>query len=207
MSGVRRRDRRRHPRRRAALLGVALVPLLGGCIFDVRDPEPPTTQAIDYLPRSNAANVWENCRLALVNRDAGGWDTALSQDFVYEPDSETVQAYPGIDWSQWGKSQEMNFISSWFASGVQIQANLRDTDINTPDGAGGLAEWEIIYLLTITDSQTGSQTRYRASAVLQFTLEGSYYYLSYWRDQQGEEDPVSGATLETMGRLRGAFGS
>lgn len=178
----------------------------GGCLFEPRDPEPPTSRAIDYLPRSSAANIWENCRLALVNQDAGGWDTAVSANFVYLPDSETQQAYPEVFATAWDKDREMNFISSWFASDVQIQANLRDQDISTPDGAGGLAEWEIIYLLTVTDRQTGSVTRYRATAILQFSLEGSYYYLSSWRDQQGEEDPDTGAALETMGRLRGAFG-
>ena len=186
---------------------LAALVLLCGCIFDARDPEPPTTQAINYLPRSRAANIWENCRLALINRDAGGWDTAVSENFYYVPDSQTEQAYPGIDWSQWGKQQEMAFINSWFASGVTIAANLRDgDDDNTPDGSGGLAEWTITYQLTVTD-QTGSLTRYRAKAVLEFTLEGSYYYLSSWRDEQGEQDPDSGTTLESMGMLRGAFGS
>lgn len=192
---------------RCGLLLALALPWLGGCMFAPRDPEPPTTAAINYLPRSSAANVWENCRLALINGDTGGWDTALSPNFVYEPDSETEQAYPGIDWSAWDKDREMNFINSWFATDVEIQADLRDTDINTPDGAGGVAEWEIIYLVTVIDPQTQSTTRYRATAVLRFTLEGSYYYLSYWRDVQGEEDPDSGSTLETMGRLRGAFGS
>lgn len=193
--------------RRLALLSLVVPLAAGGCLFEPREPEPPTTQAIDYLPRSNPDNIWENCRLALINRDTGGWDTAVSESFRYEPDSDTRQAYPDIDWGQWGKDREMSFINSWFSSGVQIQADLRETEINTPGGADGFAEWELIYLLTVTDSQTGTVTRYRASAVLQFTLEGSYYYLSYWRDEQGEEDPDTGAALETMGRLRGAFGT
>jgi hypothetical protein len=200
-----------HLQGRARLLPPAVMAclglLLGGCLFEARDPEPPTSLAIDYLPRSSAENIWENCRLALNNRDTGGWDTAVSENFVYVPDSDTEQAYPAVDWANWDKDAEMDFINSWFASGVTIVADLRDTDINTPPGDGGVAEWEIIYLLTVEDAQTGSITRYRGSAVLEFTLEGSYYFLSYWRDEQGEEDPDTGAPLETMGRLRGAFGS
>ncbi len=189
------------------VVSVASCVFLVGCIFDAREPEPPTSLAIDYLPRSSADNIWENCRLALINRDTGGWDTALSPNFVYEPDGQTEQAYPNIDWTSWGKDAEMDFINSLFASGVTIQANLRDTDISTPAGAGGIAEWEVIYLVTVTDQQTGSLTRYRATATLRFTLEGSYYFLSYWRDVQGEEDPDTGAPLESLGSLRGAFGS
>jgi hypothetical protein len=126
--------------------------LLGGCLFEARDPEPPTSLAIDYLPRSSAENIWENCRLALINRDTGGWDTAVSENFVYVPDSDTEQAYPAVDWANWDKDREMDFINSWFASGVTIQADLRDTDISTPPGDGGVAEWEIIYLLTVDRS-------------------------------------------------------
>jgi len=184
----------------------ALIAHLGGCLFDTRDPEPPTSGAIDYLPRSNAANVWENCRLALINKDTGGWDTAVFEGFVYEPDSDTEQANPSVDWDSWGKDAEMNFINSWFATDVTISANLRDTDINTPDGSGGVAEWEIIYLLSVVDNQSGSTTRYRGNAVLRFTVEGSYWFLTYWRDQNGEPDPDNpGSTLPTMGALRAAF--
>ena len=38
-------------------------------------------------------------------------------------------------------------------------ADLLDVAINTPDGAGGLAEWDVIYYITVTDNQTGSITR------------------------------------------------
>ena len=178
---------------------------LGGCLFDTREPEPPSTGAIDYLPRSSAANVWENCRLALINQDTGGWDTAISENFVYVPDADTEQAYATVDWANWGKDAELSFVNSWFATGIAITADLRDTDINTPDGSGGVAEWEIIYFLSVVDNQSGTTTRYRGNAVLRFTLEGSYWFLSYWEDRNGEPDPDSGATLETMGRLRGAF--
>lgn len=194
---------------RTSLLALIALGCLvcSGCLFEPRDPEPPTSLAIDYLPRSSADHIWENCRLSLINRDTGGWDTAISDDFVYVPDGDTEQAYPAVDWTNWDKQAEMGFINSFFATGVTISANLLDTAISTPDGAGGLAEWEVIYFLTVTDPQSGSVTNYRASAVLEFTLEGSYWFLSYWRDEQGEEDPETGATLETMGRLRGAFGS
>jgi hypothetical protein len=188
------------------LVIAAAAAVLSGCFFEPRTPEAPSTQAINYLPRSSAANVWENCRLALVNKDTGGWDTAVSADFRYEPDSETEGAYPTVDWTSWNKDAELNFINSWFATDVTINADLLDETFATPDGSGGLAEWDLIYLLTVTDNQSGSVTRYRGRCVLQFTLEGSYWYLSYWRDEGGEEDPDNpGATLETMGRLRGAF--
>jgi len=183
---------------------------LGGCLFDTREPEPPQTAAIDYLPRSSPGNIWENCRLALTNKDSGGWDTAISENFEYVPDGSTESAFPGVAWASWDKPTEMSFIGNWFASGATIQsaqAQWKDPNSpNTEDGSGGFAEWEVIYFLSVTDN-FGSSTRYRGSAVVQFSLEGSYWYLSYWRDTQGEQDPDNPAsTLPTMGALRGTFG-
>lgn len=191
------------------LLAVAALPLVAGCLFDTREPEPPDTAAIDYLPRSGPANVWENCRLALTNRDSGGWDTAVSENFEYVPDGNTETGFGGVDWMAWTKETEMAFIGSWFASGAQITSSSLqwiDTDISTPDGSGGYAEWDLIYYFEVESNS--SVTRYRGRAILQFELEGSYWYLRYWRDEQGEDDPDSpGSTLATMGTLRGTFGN
>ena len=154
--------------------------------------------------------MWENCRLALNNSDLGGWDSALRENFHYNPDSEAASAYPGAPWDDqtaWDKETELSFISSWFATGVTIQADLLnggDAD-NTPDGDGQTAEWEITYLLTITNSQDGSTTRYRARATLLFHTDGAFWYLEAWRDDQGENDPDTGDPLQSMGFLRGAF--
>jgi hypothetical protein len=196
--------------RRLLMLVLALASApLGGCLFDTRDPEPPETAAIDYLPRSSPANVFENLRLALVNKDSGGWDTAVSEEFQYVPDGFTESLFPAVDWAGWGKEQEMAFISNWFAAGVTIESSSLewlDTAVSTPDGSGGFAEWDVIYFLTTTD-QFGSTTRYRGRAIMEFSLEGSYWFLSYWRDEQGEQDPDDPAnTLATFGALRGTFG-
>jgi hypothetical protein len=188
-----------------ALILILAAVALGGCIFDTRDPEPPSTQAINYLPRSSAPNVWENCRLALVNKDIGGWDDAIGEEFQYVPDSETQLAYPTVDWTDWNKQDELDFMNTWFSTDVTIDADLLDEEINTPDGQGGFAEWDLIYLLTVTDNQTGSTTRYRGRCILNFNVPDNFWYVTFWRDEQGEADPESGATLQTMGALRGAF--
>jgi hypothetical protein len=200
------------PRHLRPLLAGSLLPLLltalGGCLFEPREPEAPETRSIAYLPRTLAENVWENCRLALINRDTGGWDTAIADNFVYEPDGNTLSAYPTVDWANWDKDAEMGFINSWFATDVTIAADLLnggDDDV-TPAGSGGVAEWEVTYLITVTDNQTGSVTRYRGLCTLRFELQGSYWFLAFWRDEVGQEDPDNpGSTLETLGTVRGVF--
>jgi len=186
----------------AAVLALAA----GGCLFEPRDAEPPATgQQIDYLPRTAPANVWENCRLSLVNRDVTGWDNAIYETFQYIPDSDTRSAFPAVDWDNWGRAQEIAFITSLYNNVTAIAADLRDEEISTPEGSGNFAEWDIIYLVEVTD-QTGSVTKYRGRATLQFELQGSYWYLTYWRDENGESDPDNpDVQLPTMGVLRANF--
>ena len=197
--------------RRAALLaGLATLFLAtSGCFFNPREAETPSGDEIRYLPRTSPANVWENAQLSLTNADVQGWDDAIGAEFHYYPDSETEQAYPSVGWGEnWTRENEISFVTRWYGSNVSIAANLRDTDISTDDPSGTSTQWELIYFLRVTDRSTGSETRYRAHAFIDFQLEGNFWYISGWRDANGESDPDNPAvTLEAMGRLRGAFGS
>lgn len=192
--------------KRLLLCLCALSVLLAGCLFDPRDADPPSTEdPIEYLPRTSPRNVWTNCRLALENGDVTGWDNAIYESFLYEPDSQALAQYPGVFATPWDKEREMAFISTWFANDPLIQANLFDEEISTPDPSGNIALWDIIYYLVVTEN--GSQTRYRASARLVFELKGSYYYLTRWTDEGGESDPDDPQILlPTLGVVRGALG-
>lgn len=193
--------------RKSCLLIPLLALLLGGCLFEPREAETPSTQdPIRYLPRTSARNVWENCRLALENADVTGWDNAVHESFRYEPDSQTLSQYPAEFATPWDKPREVNFVSEWFSNRPIIVANLLDEEISTPDATGGRAEWDIIYYLNVTDRQTGSESRYRARATLVFELVGNYYFLTFWRDDGGESDPDNPQNLlPTLGVVRGAF--
>jgi len=101
----------------------------------------------------------------------------------------------------------MAFVNSWFASDVTIAADLRDTDINTEDPSGTTAEWQLIYYVREIQNSSGSETRYRARATINFRLEANFWYIISWEDEAQESDPDDGSILlPTMGRLRGAFG-
>jgi hypothetical protein len=192
----------------AGILLAILAFALGGCLFEPREAETPISEGIvEYNPRTSARNVWANLELALGNTDAGGWDENLSEDFQYFPDTETESLYPGIDWANWGKPQEMTFINNWFGSNVTITADLFNEEINTNDPAGTSGEWELIYFVRVID-EFNSETRYRGRAFIGFQLEGNFWYIRYWRDQQGETDPENpNANLQTLGVVRGAFAS
>jgi hypothetical protein len=199
------------PRRRvlaAALAAVALLPATGGCLFNPREAEPPSAgDVVSYNPQTSARNVWANLELSLNNTDPAGWDLNISEDFRYFPDSETESIYPSVDWDNWDKAAEMSFINAWYGSNVTITADLLDTEINTNDPAGTSGEWELIYFVRVID-EFNSETRYRGRAFIGFLLEGNFWYISYWRDQQGEDDPDNpGSNLQTLGVVRGAIAS
>ncbi len=190
--------------------GPVLALLVGGCLFEPRDPEPPSTgDSIPYLPRTEVKNVWTNLELALRNTDTFGWEENISPDFTYIPDGDTVSELGPI-FGDWNVERERIFIANFFDSGVTIEAKMRDDEFEIPDD-GGASEvpWEgVIYYLEVTSTAEGSTTRYRCSAKITFRLEGNFWYVYQWEDQTRQSDPDNvDQQLPSMGVLRGNFGS
>ena len=192
-----------------ALLAVlAAVP---GCIiFDPRHPEPPTTGAqVTYLPQTSSANVWANLETSLNNTHAQGWQDNISQTaFSYEPDSAADTQFPGV-FAGWDIEREATFINNFYNAGVTIEAKMKDDAYTPPPDVGSETVWEgVIYDVKVTDPVDSSVTEYRGSAIITFKQEGNFWYISNWRDQQGESSPENpGQILSTMGVLRGTFAS
>lgn len=187
-----------------ALLVLLLTLPLGGCLFAPRTPEPPTGDPIAYLPQSGPDNVMENLELALKNKDATGYERQIGEDFKYETDSGTSAAYPGVDWETWDQAKEIAFVSNFLNTVSDIKVDMK-AEINYTNDSGNSAEHSYVYSMDV--SSGGSNVLYRASAIFEFKLEGTYWVLSRWYDEQGENDPESGSLLPTLGQRRGAFES
>jgi hypothetical protein len=193
-----------------AVISGSLV-VAAGCLFEPRDSEPPSSGGeVVYLPRGEAINVWTNAEKALNAIDTPGWGDAIgggvaeSPGFRYIPDGQTLQDFPNVDWDNWDREAEMAFITNFFNNVNLVQADLRDSTIFFEDPSGGEADWRFIYFLTVTDAN-GATTKYRASCEIRLRLRGSFWYIEEWIDEQGEEDPGTGAILPTMGSLRATF--
>ncbi len=194
------------PRLSFSLVGFLCLTLFCGCLFTPRDPEPPSSAApIDYLPRTSPRNVWANLGTSLENNDSFGWEENLHPEFTYLPDAESENQFPGA-FTGWDLAKEMIFINNFYASDVTNIASMRDSDFNVPEPVGNEVHWEgVIYYVRV--GSDGSETRYRASAIIIFRFEGNFWYVYSWEDQVGESDPDSGTILPTMGVLRATFGS
>ena len=198
------------PRRVANLLtGILAMLVLGGCLFEPREAAPPATgTTVSYFDKISSANVWANLEKSLEATHAPGWEDNISQDtFIYIPDSDADAQFPGV-FASWGRQEEIGFINNFYNNDVTITAQMKDDAFTVPPDTGGEVEWEsVIYDITVTSNLDGSSTRYRGSATITFKLEGSFWYIYEWRDQQGESDPDTGQLLPTMGVLRGTFAS
>ena len=189
-------------------IGLVLMLLVTGCIFEPRDPEPPSVgTTVPYLPRNSPRNVWENLQISLQHNDSFGWEENTSPDFTYLPDSDAADQFPGI-FDGWDYERETSFINNFYTTGVSNQVQMRNDEFNVPEPSGTEVVWQgVIYYLKVTDPNDGSETRYRASAIITFRLEANFWYIYRWEDQVGESDPDTGQILPTMGVLRGTFGS
>jgi len=199
-------------RGRRALTGALLAVLAAGasgCIFEPRDPElPGTGQQVEYLPQSSPQNVWANLEKSLLNTDAAGWERNISSlEFRYDPDDQANDQFPG-QFPGWDRGREINFINNFYNSGVSVTAQMRNDEFEIPGTSGNEVRWEgVIYDLTVTNLADNSAVRYRASADITFRLEGPSWYVYLWDDRNGESPPEGGGSLQTMGVLRGTFGS
>lgn len=195
-----------------ACLALACVGALSGCLFQPREAEPPRSGSeVVYLPRGEAINVWGNAEISLNAIDAPGWGDAVGgeaagSNFRYIPDSQTQLDFPGVDWANWSREQEMSFINNFYNNVSAVLADLRYEDLDIGDPSGGAADWRFTYLIDVTDV-SGTVTRYGGTCEVMLRLRGSFWYIEEWIDEEGASDPDTGAILPTMGSLRGAFAS
>lgn len=183
------------------ILALGLVPTLG-CLFEPRDAEPPSGGSITYLDQSRPENVLANLETAFQNRDAAGYERQIAAEFSYEPDADTEASYPDADWEAWNRETEIAFIQNFFNNVDGIAADL-NVEVIQGDWDGTTANLRYVYAVAVTES--GGQVPYRASVTLDFRLDGTFWVLTRWFDEQGEQDPGTQNSLPTLGQRRGAF--
>ncbi len=184
----------------AVFLGLALLPA-AGCLFEPREAEPPRAgEQIEYLVQRDAANVWANIETALEARDVAGWQAQFSPDLTAVDETGGDEAWWDANWNY---DQEIAFATAFFTQVSAIEADMRDTDIEIGQPAVE-GDWVIIYRITVTEAD-GSTTTYRAQARITFKLEGNFWYIIRWADEQAED--FEGSRRPTLGVLRTSIAS
>ncbi|MBC8423169.1 nuclear transport factor 2 family protein [bacterium] len=173
-----------------------------GCFFTPREAQDPGGEQITYIEQSSPENVIANIETALSHRDPAGYERQIAEEFSYQPDSDTEASYPGVDWLGWDREQEFAFMSDFLGNVDGVAVDMKDVEIFT-QWSGSEAELRYIYRAEVTEG--GGEVPYRASVTLEFRLDGTFWVLTRWFDEQGEEDPGTGSPLPSLGQRRGAF--
>jgi len=173
-----------------------------GCFFTPREAEGPGGEVITYLEQSSPDNVIANIETALSHRDPAGYDRQIAEDFTYQPDSDTEASYPDVDWMGWDHDQEIAFMNDFLGNVGGVAVAMKDSVIFDEAGA---TEAELRYIYRAEVTEGGGEVPYRASVTLEFRLDGTFWVLTRWFDEQGEEDPDTGSPLPSLGQRRGAF--
>lgn len=183
------------------LIFAIIFSCLGGCVFTPRDPEEPGASVV-YLDPYDPEAVITNIERAMGGQDPAGYERLIADDFTYEPDSGTQASYPGVDWETWDRDREIAFMNDFLNNVQGVTADLTAEVIH---GEWDGSEANLRYIYSVSVDESGSQVPYRALATLDFRLDGTYWVLYRWFDEQGEQDPDSGANLPSLGQRRGAF--
>ncbi|MFT5233686.1 MAG: hypothetical protein ACI9UQ_001723 [Candidatus Krumholzibacteriia bacterium] len=189
---------------------LVIISSVPGCFFEPREAELPAAgNTVTYFAKTSSNNVWANLGKSLEATNSPGWEDNISlEEFVYIPDTDTENQFPPGTFVGWDRDREVSFINGFYNSDVSIVVQMKNDEFVVPGDTGTEVEWEnVIYFLTVTNNADNSVIKYRGSAIITFKLEGNFWYVSQWRDQQGESDPDSGQPLPTMGVLRGNFAS
>jgi hypothetical protein len=83
-----------------------------------------------------------------------------------------------------------------------VLANL-DAEVVQGEWDGTTAHLRYVYAVEVTES--GGVVPYRASVTLDFQLDGTFWVLARWFDEQGALDPETQNPRPTLGQRRGAF--
>lgn len=150
--------------------------------------------------------TWQYMARALSEQNAAGWTNSLSDSFEYVPDSVSDARYPGA-LSSWGHSDEAAFALAVTAGSLELAADLNVLDLPCPAGEGGSLAWPAVeYSVVVSGAGGANPLTYRGVAALEFSLQGSFWYLSRWTDLRGAPAPWNeDVVCPTLGELRAVY--
>jgi|GEM_PF-2504770 len=132
-------------------------------------------------------------------RDWKSYAEYLSPGFRFIPYASLWVEYPTMEWDLWGRDREIDFIEEMVTGGGQSSLRLLDKVLDAGLESHGRSEWDLIYTLV------SRQTVFRSRAIFVFEEVDNLWYLREWIDTTIENDPETGAQLQTSGSLREAL--
>ena len=184
-----------------ALVALGL-PLVGGCLFEARDAEPPGTTGENQIPLDDPTDVFSAIRQSLETQLAGNYDNALSDNFVFLPliNDEQDPIFPQGIFDDWTKQVEKDVLQQMFGDfGTMSVSFTTSRDINQNDYVRFRAEYDLI---TTDAGAPMDSTRYRAVAHIDTRNESGNWRIDRWEEIEQVAAP-GGGFYRSWGFLRG----
>ncbi len=153
----------------------------------------PLTGAFD--PEQVLVNLEQRVR----DRDWKWYSDFLAPDFRFNPYFAVIQEYPDLEWDQWGRAREIDFIRELVSPAHTANLTLLDKVLDRGIESRGRAEWDLVYTL---ETRGGV---FKSRAIFVFEKVDNLWYLLEWTDTTIETARESGLAFTTSGTLRGVL--
>jgi hypothetical protein len=183
---------------RAWVITVLVLGLLGGCIFEPRQPEgePGAPCFVPVIASQDPLQVIFNMDGSLECAQPSDYTLQVSENFVFIPAPSVAANHPDLFPSEdsWGKVQESAFVSTFLStSGQEVESSLLLRQIER----SGTSEVQIEAEYVVTVSADGSQLVYTGEAFYTFRQENTVWILTRWREKEAD-NPLGALKAELV---------
>jgi hypothetical protein len=140
-----------------------------------------------------------NLEATVKARDWKRYADFLAPGFRFVPFAAIPTDYPGVDWEQWDRKQEIVFIRELVGPDRGAVLDLSGRILDKGRESHGKAEWDLVYTI-----ESMGQV-FTSRAVFVFQKIDNLWYLAAWTDTTIESEEDTARPLPTSGSLRGAL--
>ena len=159
----------------AAGVGALCLALSIGCgLFDLRDPEPPSTDTVPFVPATDPHIVLQNLRVSAEAKSTSNFIKSITTDYVWRFDPFDV-----VSDSVWAGDRDLSALESMFKNTGTVKLTWAPND-SGPWESGryyGNLGYRLVFRRSATDS-----VMFRGKCTIYLRLVGTQWTVYRWAD-------------------------
>ncbi len=189
------------------VLACGIVAVMGGCLFDTRDPAPPDDPGggggCAATPLDVPDAVFVAMRCAIREQTDAAYERVISNSFVFSPTLQDSldSAFEGTTvYDGWNKDVEMSVLGLMLADAQYLDVAFSPSrEINNST----FVRFRVPYVLTVVDIAAPTDTvRYAGVAKFDVRNEGGEWRLTFWDEIESVPNASTWGYLKGILRLR-----
>lgn len=172
-----------------------LLPCVGCGLFDMRDPEPPASSEVPYVPPTQPYIVLVNLKVSTKAKSTSNFDRSLTTDYTWRFDPFDV-----VNDSTWAKDRDISALEQVFRNTGTVDFTWTPTDSGTWESGRyyGNLGYRLVFRRSATDS-----VLFRGKCTIYLRQTGTLWQIYRWADVN------DGTDVSTWGyaKLNPNFGS